>query len=105
MQVARDATEAAIAVCGPGVPAKDVVAAADAVMDQAGQLEHRARFTGHGIGLETVEAPLIMQTSTEVLAEGDVICLEPGILKRGSYGARFEYEVAITASGHEVLAR
>ncbi len=105
MQVAREATEAAIATCGPGVPVKDVVAAADAVMERAGQLEHRARFTGHGIGLETVEAPLIMQTSTEVLAEGDVICLEPGILKRGSYGARFEYEVAITEGGYEVLAR
>lgn len=105
MRVAQDATESAIAACGPGVAVKDVVAAADAVLESAGHLENRARFTGHGIGLETVEAPLIMQTSTDVLAEGDVICLEPGILKRGSYGARFEYEVAITATGHEVLAR
>lgn len=105
MRVAREATEAAIAACGPGVPVRDVVAAADAVLERAGHLEHRARFTGHGIGLETVEAPLVMQTSNEVLVEGDVICLEPGILKRGSYGARFEYEVAITADGHEVLAR
>src|SRR5690606_26970042 len=63
MRVAREATEAAIAACGPGVPVRDVVAAADAVLERAGHLEHRARFTGHGIGLETVEAPLVMQTS------------------------------------------
>lgn len=103
MQTARAATQAAIAACGPGVPVRDVVAAADAVLEAAGQLEHRARFTGHGIGLETVEAPLIMQSSSNTLQVGDVICLEPGILKRGVYGARFEYEVAITENGHEVL--
>lgn len=105
MEVAKAATEAAICACGPGVPAREVIAAADAVIDQAGYLEYRARFTGHGIGLETVEAPLLMQTSSEVLAAGDVICLEPGILKRGDFGARFEYEVAITNDGYEVLAR
>jgi Xaa-Pro dipeptidase len=105
MEVARAATEAAIAACGPGVPLRDVVAASDRVLEEAGELEHRARFTGHGIGLETVEAPLVMESSTGTLREGDVICLEPGILNRGAYGARFEYEVAITADGHDVLAR
>ncbi|MEX2542900.1 MAG: Xaa-Pro peptidase family protein [Trueperaceae bacterium] len=105
MQLARDATEAAISACGPRVPVRDVVAAADDVLAGGGQLGNRAGFTGHGIGLETVEAPLIMKESNEVLREGDVICLEPGILVRGSHGARFEYEVAITDRGHEVLAR
>lgn len=105
MEVARAATEAAIAACGPGVPIRDVVAASDRVLEEAGELQHRARFTGHGIGLETVEAPLVMASSTGTLRESDVICLEPGILNRGAYGARFEYEVAITADGNEVLAR
>lgn len=105
METAAAATEAAIAACGPGVPIREVVAASDRVLEAAGELDNRAGFTGHGIGLETVEAPLVMETSTGTLREGDVICLEPGILKRGSYGARFEYEVAITADGHEVLAR
>lgn len=105
MQIAKSATEAAIAACGPGVPISAVVEAADDVLDAAGFLEHRAAFTGHGIGLETVEAPLLMRSREEPLAEGDVVCLEPGILRRGFYGARFEYEVAITSDGHEVLGR
>jgi len=103
MQAARAATQAAIAACAPRVPVREVVAAADRVLAEAGHLAHRAKFTGHGIGLETVEAPLVMESSDAVLMAGDVICLEPGILRTGHYGARFEYEVAITPDGHEVL--
>ena len=105
MDVARAATEAGIAACGPGVPISEVVAAADRVIEDAGEGAHLAKFTGHGIGLETVEAPLVMHDAPGDLHVGDVICLEPGILHRDAYGARFEYEVVITDSGHEVLGR
>ena len=105
LEVAAAATEAAIEACGPGVPTAEVVAASDRILAEAGFLGDRAAFTGHGIGLETVEAPLVMAESQDVLRAGDVICLEPGILRRNEAGARFEYEVAITDDGAEVLAR
>jgi Xaa-Pro aminopeptidase len=104
VELAAEATEASIRACGPGVPVHDVVRAADTVIEAGGFLEHRAKFTGHGIGLDTVEAPFIMAESDEVLEAGDVICLEPGILIRDVQGARFEYEVVITETGAEVLA-
>lgn len=104
LRVAFDATMAAIAACGPGVPVREVVNAADMIIDKGGFLQHRAKFTGHGIGLDTVEAPLLMEDSDDLLQLGDVICLEPGILVRDVGGARFEYEVVITQDGSEMLA-
>jgi Xaa-Pro aminopeptidase len=104
LRTAFDATMAAITACGPSVPVAEVIKAADTILDQGGFLQHRAKFTGHGIGLDTVEAPLLMEESDEVLQPGDVICLEPGILIRDVGGARFEYEVVITEGGNEVLS-
>lgn len=104
VELAETATEAAITACGPGVPVREVIRAADAVIERGGYLEWRANFTGHGIGLDTVEAPFLMAESDEVLEVADTICLEPGILIRDVQGARFEYEVVITESGCERLA-
>ncbi len=104
LRIAFDATMAAISACGPGVAVAEVIKAADTILDREGFLQHRAKFTGHGIGLDTVEAPLLMEESDEVLQPGDVICLEPGILVKDVVGARFEYEVIITERGSEVLA-
>jgi Xaa-Pro aminopeptidase len=105
VSAARDATAAAIEACGPGVPVRDVTASADRVIEAAGMLEHRVGFIGHGIGVETVEAPMLVDGSDEVLREGDVVCIEPGIVVSNVRGGRFEYGVAITDCGYEVLAR
>ncbi len=80
-----------------------VIEASDAVIERGGFLQHRAKFTGHGIGLDTVEEPYLMAGSEEALRAGDVLCLESGILIRDVMGARFEYEVVVTDSGMEVL--
>ena len=105
IETASMATEAAMKACGPEMPIREVVRAADQVIDEAGLIKYRAKFTGHGIGLDTVEIPFLMAESDEVLQPGDVICLEPGILVRDVWGARFEYEVVITENGSEMLAR
>jgi Xaa-Pro aminopeptidase len=103
LKTAYEATMAAIEVCKPGESIREVVKTADGIIEKSGFLQHRARFTGHGIGLDTVEAPLLMEDSDESLQPGDVICLEPGILIRDVGGARFEYEVVITTEGSEIL--
>jgi len=103
IQLASEATEAAIKACKPNVSVREVVRTADAIIDQAGFLQYRAKFTGHGIGLDTVELPFLMADSEDVLQPGDVLCLEPGILIRDKKGARFEYEVVITHDGFELL--
>lgn len=101
--LAEETTKAALGTCGPGVPVRAVIEASDAVIERGCLLQHRAKFTGHGIGLDTVEEPYLMAGSEEVLRAGDVLCLEPGILIKNVMGARFEYEVVITDTGTEVL--
>jgi Xaa-Pro aminopeptidase len=104
IRLAIESTEAAINACGPDVPVKEVIRAADSIIDREGLSQHRAKFTGHGIGLDTVEAPFVMAESKEVFQVGHVLCLEPGILIRDIKGARFEHEVVITENGCALLA-
>jgi Xaa-Pro aminopeptidase len=62
---------------------------------------------GHGVGLELHEDPSFRQGAGErgVLAERDVVTLEPGLYdpSPGGYGVRVEDLVIVEASGCEVL--
>jgi Xaa-Pro aminopeptidase len=61
--------------------------------------------TGHGVGVTGHEAPRIVPYNNEVLAEGMVIMLEPGIYLPGETGVRLEDALLVTATGAEVLTR
>ena len=59
--------------------------------------------TGHGVGVTGHEAPRIVPYSEDVLQEGMVIMLEPGIYLPGETAVRLEHAVLVIASGAEVL--
>jgi len=59
---------------------------------------------GHGIGLEIHEAPHLSPRSEDVLQEGDVITLEPGIYFDGEGGMRVEDNYVITPQGAECIS-
>jgi Xaa-Pro aminopeptidase len=60
---------------------------------------------GHGVGLEVHEAPRIGRKTEDVLMEGDVITIEPGLYYKDIGGVRMEDMVLVTDSGSRNLTR
>ena len=58
---------------------------------------------GHGVGLEVHESPLLDRWSDEVLVEGDVVAVEPGLYRSAYGGCRLEDTVLVTSDGSEAL--
>ena len=102
--VVLQAQEAALAAIRHGVPAKEVDGAARQVIADAGYGDYFTHGLGHGIGLDTHEAPRIRQNSEDVLEAGMVITIEPGIYIPGWGGVRIEDNVLITKEGATVLS-
>jgi Xaa-Pro aminopeptidase len=102
-EVLLEAQEAAAAAIGPGVRAADIDAVARNVIERYGFGENFTHGLGHGIGLEIHEAPHLSPRSEDVLQEGDVITLEPGIYFDGEGGMRVEDDYLVTAEGSECL--
>ncbi len=101
--VLQRAQEAATAVVRPGVTAEQVDAAARDVIAAAGWGEFFIHRTGHGIGLDTHEAPYIVTGNDLPLVPGMAFSVEPGIYLPGRCGARIEDIVVCTADGVDTL--
>jgi len=100
LQAAQAASTAAVR---PGVTAEQVDAAARGVIAAAGWGEYFIHRTGHGIGLDTHEAPYIVAGNDLPLEPGMAFSVEPGIYLPGRCGARIEDIVVCTADGVTAL--
>jgi Xaa-Pro aminopeptidase len=103
-EVFEQAVQAALAAARPGVPARDVDAAARDVIADAGYGEYFVHRTGHGLGVEIHEQPYIGAASDVVLDEGMVFSIEPGIYLPGRFGIWLEEIVILRAGGPEILS-
>ncbi|MGY1623029.1 M24 family metallopeptidase [Geodermatophilus sp. SYSU D00965] len=101
--VLQQAQAAATAAVRPGVTAEQVDAAARDVIAAAGWGEHFIHRTGHGIGLDTHEAPYIVAGNDLPLVPGMAFSVEPGIYLAGRCGARIEDIVVCTEDGVTTL--
>lgn len=64
-----------------------------------------AHALGHGVGREVHEYPSISPRNQDILKEGMVFTIEPGVYVPGLGGIRVEDMVLVTKNGHEVLTQ
>jgi Xaa-Pro aminopeptidase len=101
--VLQAAQEAASAAVRPGVTCEQIDAVARQVITDAGWGEHFIHRTGHGIGLDTHEAPYVVAGNDLPLEPGMAFSVEPGIYLAGRCGARIEDIVVCTDDGVRTL--
>ena len=95
------AQEAAVAAVRPGVTCEAVDRVARDILVAAGHGDLFIHRTGHGIGMETHEAPYIVEGNSLELEPGMAFSIEPGFYLAGSFGARIEDIVVCTVDGVE----
>lgn len=102
-KVVLEAQLAAIEQVRPGIPAKEIDLTARQIIEKAGYGDQFIHRTGHGLGIDIHENPKIHSTSEEILKEGMVFTIEPGIYIPGLGGVRIEDDVVVTKNGVKVL--
>lgn len=104
-EACRDALDAGEQTLRPGVSCRDVYRAVRDVLARRNLADRFPHHAGHGIGLSHPEAPYLVPESTETLAAGDLVTLEPGVYIPGAAGMRYERNYLITPGGHESLSQ
>jgi Xaa-Pro aminopeptidase len=84
---------------------RDVDAACRHVIGAAGHGERFGHGTGHGVGLEVHEAPILGRSRGDVLRTGMVCTVEPGVYVEGLAGVRIEDTLLVAAAGAERLTQ
>jgi Xaa-Pro aminopeptidase len=95
-QVAREGIRA-------GMRGREGDALARGVLEARGLGELFGHGLGHGIGLQVHEAPRLSRLAEEVLPEGSVVTIEPGVYVPEWGGVRIEDDVHLRADGAELL--
>jgi Xaa-Pro aminopeptidase len=98
----QQAQTTAVKMLKPGVALKEVDAVARKIIRESG-LPVYGHGTGHGLGLEVHEGPVISEKSKGKLQTGMVFTIEPAVYIAGKLGVRIEDDCLITKTGCKIL--
>ena len=90
-------------VSKPGVSMHDLDDSVMKTLEASNFKEFIVHKTGHGLGMDVHEDPYVMRKNHELLEEGMVITIEPGLYKEHHLGIRIEDNVLITNDSCESL--
>ena len=103
LEAATVAQARGAAAVRPGATAHDVDRACRDALAERGLEDLLVHGTGHGVGLEIHEVPILRPGAEEVLSVGEVVTVEPGVYLPGTGGARVEDTVVVTPDGARPL--
>lgn len=102
-ELVKKANEAAESIIKPGVRFCDIDATARDIIREAGYGEKFTHRLGHSIGIEVHEYGDVSSTNENIIKEGMIFSIEPGIYLEDNFGVRIEDLVLVTKDGAQIL--
>ena len=103
--IVAKAHAAGVKILRAGVLAGEVDKAARTVIEQAGYGKYFFHTTGHGIGLQEHDQPILRAGAPDTIDENFVVTVEPGIYFDGRWGIRLEDSYLVTKTGSKKLTK
>ncbi len=101
--IVKRAQEEALMAVRPGISTTEIDKKARQYIEKEGYGKAFGHSTGHGVGLDIHELPVISMTGRERLKPGMVFTVEPGIYLNSLGGVRIEDMISVTEDGSAIL--
>ncbi|MCF7869834.1 MAG: Xaa-Pro peptidase family protein [Candidatus Omnitrophica bacterium] len=100
----KKAHNTAISKIKEGKKASEIDKVARDIIEKSGFGKYFIHGLGHGIGLEVHEPPYLGPNQDDILTEGMVVTIEPGIYYKNHFGIRLENMVVVKSNSCEVIS-